>query len=128
MKTIILILDEEQGDWTDILPRGFESATEESGDRLVIQNGDDWLAVNSDPLLVDYYDEVEIKFIYSAITHPKFLRVEGRGGPLLNWMIMGISSSDQLLVDNDHGLISDIDKIRDLVRSGIDWTTKPGNN
>lgn len=93
----------------------------QSEHRLLVEDGDHWLAARRcDPIGAEY-DDGEMDAILSVFPEPCFVVVEGRGPALASQALLGVDGSLRFLVDNDHGLICPIGEIKRRIGAGRDW-------
>lgn len=103
------------------------SPKEEDGGRLIIEgiNGmqDGWIAFQP---IVDAqydYDKDELYEIKKIVKNPSFYLIGGRDGieNFSNEFIKNFDCQGEVLIDNDHGMISDLMTIKNYIELGKDW-------
>jgi hypothetical protein len=93
----------------------------QNNDRLVVEEGDQWLAIRRCDEIGAEYDELEMEAILSRFPAPCFVVVEGRGLGLVNRMFKHVDCALDFLVDNDSGLICPAPEIRLRIEEGLSW-------
>ncbi len=74
-----------------------------SDDRIVINDGGRYIAINLDDYITEEYDEKELDIISQIIEQPKFFLIEFTHLDLLKEVIPFCVDEPGFLVDNDHG-------------------------
>ena len=74
-----------------------------SDDRLVINDGERYIAINLDDYITEEYDEKELKVIFQTVTQPRFFLIEFSHLDLLKEVIPFCVDDPGFLIDNDHG-------------------------
>ncbi|MDG4558495.1 MAG: hypothetical protein P9F19_14050 [Candidatus Contendobacter sp.] len=90
----------------------------ESG-QFVLENSSSWLSVYKYDEAFDDYDEAEENLVRELIQDPIPYLIEWRGDELLEKLISNIPADKDVIVDNDHGLICSVSKLKGL--SVRDW-------
>jgi hypothetical protein len=131
MYTFILIVDEsnkpqQAGDFLKTLGVVEDQA---DGRFMVAGEGgmeDGWIAITCDNSIFDDYESDELKKINASIGDPCFFMVEGRDTltNFANEFILDFDGSIDALIDNDHGLIADMDTIKNLAHRKENWLHK----
>jgi hypothetical protein len=103
----------------------FVDLTGREDERLLVEDGDHWLAARRCDALRNEYDELEMDLILPLFPDPSFVVVEGRGLKLLNQMFLAAEDSLDVLVDNDHGLICPIAEIKRRIADDRIWIYEP---
>jgi len=74
-----------------------------SDDRIVINDGKRYIAINLDGYITGEYDEEELKIISQSIKQPKFFLIEFSHFDLLKEVLPFCAEAPGFLIDNDHG-------------------------
>ena len=74
-----------------------------SDDRIVVNDGGRYIAINLDDYITEEYDEKELDVISQIIEQPKFFLIEFTHLDLLKEVIPFCVDEPGFLVDNDHG-------------------------
>ena len=74
-----------------------------SDDRIVIDDGGMYVAINLDDYITEEYDEQEFNLISRVIKQPTFFLIEFSHFELLKKMIPFCVNHPGFLIDNDHG-------------------------
>ena len=110
MNTIILIVNDDTP-WTP------EYWIQEKGGKInasnpfVLSRGDQWISISKDPSVLDDYSASEISAITKFIDSPSFYVIEWNAGQLVDKFLNAIPSDLAALIDNDHGLISQVNQL-----------------
>ena len=110
MNTIILIVNDDTP-WT---PRYW---TQEQGGKIntsnpfILSRGDQWISISKDPSILDDYSASEISAIMKFIDSPRFYVIEWNAGQLVDEFLNAIPSDLAALIDNDHGLITQVSQL-----------------
>ena len=105
----------------------FGSPKEEDGGRLIVEsiNGmqDGWIAFQPIGDAQYDYEKDELYEIKKVIKNPSFYLIEGRDGieNFSNEFIKNFNCQGEVLIDNDHGKISDLMTIKNYIELGKDW-------
>lgn len=103
------------------------SPRKEIGGRFIVEgNGgmkDGWIAFQPIENIQYDYDVDELEEIKSRISNPSFYLIEGRNGTVdfSDIFIQKFSPSGEVLIDNDHGMIADLVKVKGRIESREDW-------
>lgn len=127
MYTFIIIFNSAENiEYVNLFPENMKSFVRKEDDgRLILENKNDWIAINEVPYLLNDYDEKELEFIRSqGFVKPVFLLVEGKGEDFVNYFVTNINNSLNLLIDNDHGVVRSIKEIKSLIETGYNWIIK----
>lgn len=90
-------------------------------ERLVVEDGTQWLAARRCDEIQSEYDEIEMDIIRPAFPRPSFVVVEGRGLKLVNRAFLNVDDDLEFLIDNDHGLICPAAEIKRRIGEGRSW-------
>ncbi|MBI3101906.1 MAG: hypothetical protein HYY98_10190 [Burkholderiales bacterium] len=99
----------------------------EAGGRLIVESSEGmkngWLAFQSIKDAQCDYESDELEKIKQIINNPSFYLIEGRNGAVnfSNTFIQKLSTPDRVLIDNDHGMIADLIKVKEKIKLGEDW-------
>ena len=110
MNTIILIVDDDTP-WTPgywIQEQGGKINTSNS---LILSRGNQWISISKDPSVLDDYSASEISAITKFIDSPSFYVIEWNAGQLVDEFLNAIPSDLAALIDNDHGLITQVSQL-----------------
>jgi hypothetical protein len=103
------------------------SPREETGGRFIVENIDGmkngWIAFQPIEDVQFDYEMEEIEKIREIIENPSFYLIEGRNGEInfANHFIEKFNHPGKILIDNDHGLIADLNQIKRKIKLGKDW-------
>lgn len=109
------------GNFPSVVRQPFVDLWGQSNDRLVAEEGTQWLAARRCDEIQSEYDEVELEIIRPAFPEPSFVVVEGRGLKLVNRMFLEVDDDLDFLIDNDHGLICPAAEIKRRISEGRSW-------
>jgi hypothetical protein len=99
----------------------------ERGDRYIahapagMQDG--WIAIQQVENAEADFDVEELALVKEFIADPCFFVIEGRDG-VVNFsdkFILGLDCGEDLLIDNDHGLIENVKGVQRRIQSGVNW-------
>jgi hypothetical protein len=130
MLTFILISDPSTaerlpeallGSFPRVTRQPFIDLLGQTNDRLVAEEGNQWLGARRCDAIGEEYDDAEMDVIRPFFSKPSFVVVEGRGLGLVNRMFLGVDDGLSFLVDNDHGLICPVAEIKRRVNEGRSW-------
>lgn len=125
MNTLILLLD-RASTWS---PEAW--ACQQGGERgddgqIMLELSPGWLSVLHDSRVLDDYDVDECNVLATLLTDPVPFVIEWKGGHLLKALIQAVPPEASAVVDNDHGVIAPVRKIRDLpIESWVRATSLP---
>jgi len=74
-----------------------------SENRIVINDGDRYIAINLDDYITEEYDEPEFRSISQVIKHPQFFLIEFSHLDFLKEILPFCVDENGFLIDNDHG-------------------------
>lgn len=74
-----------------------------SEDRIVINSGDRYIAINLDDYITEEYDEQELNRISQFIKQPQFFLIEFSHLDFLKEVLPFCVDENGFLIDNDHG-------------------------
>ena len=100
---------------------------QESGGRFIVEspNGmkDGWIAFQPIIDIQHDYEADELAEIEKKVKNPSFFLIEGRNGTInfSDKFILEFNLAGKTMIDNDHGIISELSDIKDKIRSGEDW-------
>jgi hypothetical protein len=83
---------------------------------------DGWIAIQQVTNVEMDFDAKELNQVKEFIADPCFFLIEGRDG-IVNFsdrFILGLDC-EELLIDNDHGLIESVKGVQGRIRSGANW-------
>lgn len=72
-------------------------------DRIVINDGDRYIAINLDDYITEEYDEQELNRILQFIKQPQFFLIEFSHLDFLKEVLPFCVDKNGFLIDNDHG-------------------------
>lgn len=126
MFTFIMISDEDLT--TDIkrcLSQLGDIEASADGFMVTYQNDqtNDWIGYLSSLNIVDDYESSEIAQIKKLIPSPKFFLLEGsdRRVKVADLFMINFQSSSFVLIDNDHGIITELEWYKNQALAGNDW-------
>lgn len=88
-------------------------ARSETG-QFVVENASSWLSVYKYDETFDDYDATEEQSVRAVMQDPIPYLIEWRGDELLEKFIENIPVDEEVIVDNDHGLICCVSKLKGL--------------
>lgn len=103
------------------------SPKEEDGGRLIVEsiNGmqDGWIAFQPIEDAQYDYEKDELHEIKKVVENPSFYLIEGRDGRenFSNEFIKNFDCQGEVLIDNDHGMISGLMTVKKYIELGKDW-------
>ncbi|WP_156087504.1 hypothetical protein [Lysobacter sp. Root667] len=81
---------------------------------FVVESFGGWISVSRDPNVLDDYESDEAAVVRKAIPTFEAYVIEWRGGGLIDDLLSSIPAEHFALIDNDHGLVVSIDRVRGL--------------
>jgi hypothetical protein len=69
------------------------------------------------------YEPAELEFISGRFRAPRFYVIDYTTKDAANGAVMHFPTATDALVDNDHGAIAPIEKVRTQIRHGLEWQT-----
>jgi hypothetical protein len=69
------------------------------------------------------FDAMELDLVKEFIVDPCFFLIEGRDG-VVNFsdkFVLGLDCGENLLIDNDHGLIESVKGVQGRIHGGANW-------
>lgn len=93
---------------------------------LFAEKADEWFMVEYDENLISLYEDEERASINNFGSFPFFYHLGYNSYEAANVAIMTIQPPGPMLVDNDHGLITRLEDIRQAIESGIAWHMRRG--
>jgi hypothetical protein len=97
--------------------------------RLVVDGPDGLFAFIISESLINSFDEDELQVLRRSFSTFFLALLEFRTIDAVNIAIAHIDIPADSLVDNDHGLVTTIGEIRNLIRESVAWTTlRPGKD
>jgi len=99
----------------------------EAGGRFIVESmsgmQDGWIAFQPIEDAQYDYEKEELDEIIRALGSPSFYLIEGRNGTInfANEFIKKFSSPGKILIDNDHGMVVDLMRVKQDVELGKDW-------
>jgi hypothetical protein len=105
------------------------AAAEGPENSLVVDGPDGWFSLSIYETLINSFDESQ-REVFSRAFSPYFLAfLEFSTIAVVNIAINQIDIPVDSLVDNDHGLVTTIGEIRNLIRRSVPWTMlRPGSD
>lgn len=83
--------------------------------KVMVEYDDDWLSVAREQDVVRDYDDSELEKVVELVRgEAELFVVRWRKGSIFQKMISSIPKDIRVVVDNDHGLIVPVDRIRDV--------------
>ena len=132
MFTFIVIFGNSEGG--QLIRMALESlgpVSEEAGGRAVVKSVDGasggWIASQILSTVEDDYEEEEVEAFKHYFPNPRYALVEGRDGPATIFsspFVLALSTSHTFLIDNDHGMIADLQVVQQLAQNGTNWLYK----
>ena len=110
MNTIILIVNDDTP-WTPEYWIQEQGGKINASNPFVLSRGDQWISISKDPSVLDDYSASEISEIIKFIDPPRFYVIEWNAGKLVDEFLNAIPSDLAALIDNDHGLISQVNQL-----------------
>lgn len=99
------------------------SAYLQSPDRLVVEGDWGWFAIGIEEALQVQYSDEERERIASFFTNPCYAYIEYGSVSAVDMAINLMPVKDEMLIDNDHGMILPIEEVRSLIQSNVEWQT-----
>jgi len=97
----------------------------ETPNRIVVRNNEskDWLAFELNQDIKNDYESDELEKIIKFIPEPVFALVEGRIEEInmADNFIVRLESKPNIMIDNNHGLIVDLDSIKHRIQNNEEW-------
>jgi len=92
-------------------------------DRLVVEGGWGWFALNRENAIEEEFDKSELEALRERIQVPtlSFAQLEFSNPRAGGIAVLGLPIDDKIIIDNDHGLISPIEEVKKRIRQGEDW-------
>ncbi len=118
MNTIVLALENDSKwspqDWLEQqggvkLPAG----------QVTLEKNKMWISIILADNLLTEFDEEEKNFLLKIIENPKFYLIEWNGDDLIEYFLKAVPSDCTAVVDNDHGLITSVQSVRN--RPAASW-------
>jgi hypothetical protein len=113
MNTLVLHISRENGwspeDW--LLSTG---GSRGMADQVVLETETGWLAVGKCDEVMHDYEDSELQVLESLIRDPVPYLVEWRGNHLVQQLVDAIPLGCSAAIDNDHGLICLVDRVKNL--------------
>ena len=110
MNTIILIVDDDTP-WTPGYWIQEQGGKINASNPFVLSRGDQWISISKDPSVLDDYSASEISEIIKFIDSTRFYVIEWNAGQLVDEFLNAIPSDLAALIDNDHGLITQVSQL-----------------
>jgi len=115
----ILDLQDLNGSYIDI---GKAYTTSQS--RLVVEGDWGWFSISHDDTIINDFDDEERSAINFTLEDASFYLAEYSNLYSANMAIERMPVNTRQWIDNDHGLICPIDKIKKYILDGIEWQNK----
>ena len=103
MNSIILFFDGEVRSIEDLFIA--IGGQKQGGRRIMLEKSNSWLSIDKLSKPFCDYDELERETILSLIDNPTALLIEWRNDEILQDIFEKLSLDNNIVVDNDHGLI-----------------------
>jgi hypothetical protein len=126
MKSVILISDPPLNLATlEKVYQGIAQANRQSSERLVLQGPFGWFAFEIDQALAKDFDDEGLMKVRSLIDNPSFTQLLYSSAEAADLAVSLLPSIGTILIDNDHGLIAELEEIKRRIREGSEWQTLP---
>jgi hypothetical protein len=93
----------------------------QSDHRLVVEGDWGWFALDVDQSLRNDFDDTELAKVRQLIREPIFGELSYSDNRVVDLSIKLLPLADDVLVDNDHGVVLPVGEIRRRIKSGREW-------